>query len=391
MNDLFEMQGQQGQENERLSRMDRRELAARQKRAAKRRRASLIATLVAVLVIGVVIVGAWNVGSKFFEGLNPFGSGSSSNEPNDYTGTGKEAVDVTVNPGDGGSAIAGTLVAQGVIKSAQAYTNAALANEDSTKIQPGTYRLYKEIPAAQAIEMLLDLENLAGNRIQVIPGRLVVDVVQDIKKVTGFTDEQIQAAMEDTEARGLPEVANGSYEGWLADGDYRFGTDVTPEEIIEEMVQRSVKRLDKLEVPQEDRQELLKVASIVQSEGKTKHFADVASVIYNRLDAGMRLEMDSTVHYKFGRRGDATTTKDERDDDNPWNTYLHEGLPQTPISSPSEAAIEAALKPNKTNYMFFVTVDPTSGETKFAATYNEHLVNVEEFRSWLRENSETED
>lgn len=368
--------------------MDRRELAARQKRAAKRRRASMIATLVAVLVIGVGIVAAWNLGSKFFEGLSPFDNQSGSAAPTDFSGTGTEAVDITINEGDFGNKIAETLVAQGVIASTQAYVNAAAVNPDASLIQPGTYRVYKEIPAATAIEMLLDLENLVGNRIQVIPGTRVADIKQNIKKVTGFTDEELDKAMEDTEARGLPEQAGGSYEGWLADGDYRFDADVTPEKIVSQMVKRTKNRLEKLDVPAAEQQEVLTIASIIQSEGKNEYFDDVSSVIHNRLDAGMKLEMDSTVHYFFGTRADATTTSDERNDDNPWNTYYHAGLPETPISTPSEAAIESALSPSSSNYMFFVTVNPQTGETKFAENYNDHLANVEEFREWLRNNGD---
>jgi UPF0755 protein len=372
--------------------MDRRELAARKKRAAKRRRASMIATLIAVLVIGAGVVLAWNTGSKFLANLSPFSSGTQETEGGiDFTGTGTEAVEVTVNQGDGGGVIAQTLVAQGVIKTTQAFTNAAIANPDSSRIQPGTYRLYKEIPASEAIEMLLDLDNIVGNRIQVIPGQSVSRIRQDIKKVTGFTDEQLDEAMSDTEARGLPDVAEGEYEGWLADGDYRFGPEVTAEEIITEMVSRTVARLNKLEIPEDKWQEMLNVASIVQSEGKEDHFADVASVIYNRLDQGWRLEMDSTVHYHFGTRTDATTTAQERDDDNPWNTYKHHGLPKTPIASPSEAALAAAFKPNQTNYMFFVTTNPLTGETKFSETYDQHQEYVKEFQEWVREQRANEE
>lgn len=390
MNDLFDMQPQHD-EDHRLSRMDRRELVARKKRAAKRRRASMIATLVAVLILGAGVVFAWNVGSKFFADKKVDLSTQQA-DGGDFTGTGTEPVEVTVKDGDGGGAIAATLLENGVIKSKSAFNAAALANPNSNKIQPGTYLLYKELPAADAINMLLDLKNLAGNRIQVIPGTRESDILQTIKKVTGFTDEQLEAAMKDTEARGLPKVANGNYEGWLADGDYRFSKSETPEEIIEEMVARTVKRLEKLEVPEKKWEETLNVASIVEREGFSKDdFANVASVIYNRLDDGMPLQMDSTVHYFFGGSADASTTKDQRNDRNEWNTYVHRGLPKTPIASPSEAAISAAVNPPKTNYFYFVAVDPVKKITKFSETYKQHQVYVEEYRQWLKENKDVYD
>lgn len=389
MNDLFDLPNTEA-DDRRPSRMDKRELAARRKRAAKRRKASLVATLIAVLIVGAGIVFAWNTGSKFFAGLNPISSNTSSGEEGgDYpAGSATEAVDITVNEGDIGSKIAATLVSEGVIKSTQAYSNAAAANPDSSRIQPGTYRLYKAMPAAEAIEMLLDLKNIVGNRIQVIPGKRVEDIKQDIKKVTGLSDDQIKAAMDDTKARGLPDVAEGSYEGWLADGDYRFDSEVDAETVIEQMVSRTIKRLKKLDLPESEWQDTLRIASIVQSEGKEKYFADVSSVIHNRLANGWRLEMDSTVHYKFGTRANATTTAAERADLNDWNTYKITGLPITPISAPSLAAVEAAINPSTTDYMFFVTVDLKTGETNFATTLDEHNVNVELFRKYLRENAD---
>lgn len=389
MNDLFDLQDT-GAEDTRLSRMDKRELAARKKRAAKRRRASLVATLIAVLIVGGGVVFAWNAGSKFFAGLNPLSHSSTTSDGEvDYpSGSATEAVDITVSEGDIGSKIAATLVAQGVIKTTQAYSNAAAANADASKIQPGTYRLYKSMPAAEAIDMLLDLDNIVGNRVQVIPGRRVDDIKQDIKKVTGLTDEQLDTAMKDTAARGLPDVADGSYEGWLADGDYRFETDVTAEDVIDQMVARTVKRLKKLDLPESEWEDTLRMASIIQSEGKEKYFADISSVIHNRLANGWRLEMDSTVHYKFGTRADATTTASERADENEWNTYKITGLPKTPISAPSLKAVEAAINPSDTDYMFFVTVNLKTGETKFATTLDEHNVNVKEFQKYLQEQTD---
>lgn len=387
MNDLFDLQDQ-GYDETQLSRMDRRELAARKKRAAKRRRASMIATLISVLVIGGIVVVGWKAGAKFFGDLSPF-SASTSTPPQDFEGQGTEPIEIEVKEGDSGGAIAQTLYANGVIASVQAYTNAAIANPDSSKIQPGTYSLYKEMPAASAITMLLDLKNLSGNRIQVIPGEKNSQIIQRIKKVTGLTEEEINAAMEDPAARKLPKVAGGNFEGWLADGDYRFGKDVTAEEVIDEMVARSVKRLNKLEVPKDRWEEILNVAAIVEREaGRDEDFAKVASVIYNRLEIDMALQMDSTVHYKFGGSADASTTSNERSDDNPWNTYLHKGLPKTPIATPSLKAIEAALEPANTDYIYFVAVNPETHETKFAVTWSDHQKNVNEYKQWITDNAD---
>ena len=387
MNDLFDTLSQEDHTTPRLSRQQRRALAAKKKREAARRRKSLIAVFFAVLIFGGGIAFAWSWGVEFFNGLS-FNAPRVSEVPADYEGEGTEAVEVTVNEGDTGAAIATTLVAADVVASEGAFVSAANAHPDAAGIQPGTYTLYKKIPASKAVEMLLDLNNLSGNRVQVIPGMTVKDVIQKMKAVTGFSDDQINAALDNTEATGLPEQAEGSYEGWLADGDYRFSADVTPEEMFADMVARQRKRLADMGVKKADWERTLKIASIVQLEGRNDDFPNIASVIENRLDIDMKLQMDSTVHYVHGGRGNASTTSAERADDNPWNTYKYKGLPKTPIGSPSAAAIEAVLNPPSTDYLFFVTVNPNSGETKFAETWSGHEANVAEYQQWLRDNEE---
>lgn len=387
MNDLFDHEEAPEERDVRLSRADRRELDHQRKKASKRRRSSLIATLISVVVIGALLAGAWKLATNFFGDL---GKDDKTNEQiTDFTGTGTEPVDITVSPGDTGSAIAQTLYSNGVIASTSAFVNATYTNSNADKIQPGTYLLYKELPAASALSMLLDLENLSGNRVQITPGQNVSQITQTIKAITGLSEDEIEQAFQDTATTGLPEEAGGSYEGWLADGDYRFAPEVSASEVIAEMVTRTTKRLTDLEVPRQDWQETLNVASIVEKEaGRDGEMPLVASVIYNRLEVGQRLQMDSTVHYVHGGSATAATTSDQRAEDNGWNTYRLAGLPETPIASPSLTAVQAAVSPEDTDYFYFVTINPLTKETLFAATFAEHEANVELYREWLRENAE---
>lgn len=387
MNDLFDPTGQEEHRTAGLSRTQRRELDRQRQQASKRRRSGLIATLISVIIIGGVLYGTWKFATNFFSDIKD-NQNNEAEQIQDFVGTGTEPVEITVNPGDSGSAIAKTLVDNGVIATASVFVNATFANPNADKIQPGTYSLYKELPAATALEMLLDLDNLSGNRIQITPGQSVAQISQTIKGITGLTEEQLEAAMKDVAATGLPSVAEGSYEGWLADGDYRFGPDVTAEEVISEMVGRTVTRLNSLEIPEKDWQRILNVASIVEKEaGSEVDMPVVASVIYNRLEADERLQMDSTVHYVHGGTSNAATTSDQRAEDNPWNTYRIKGLPKTPIASPSLVAVEAALNPEKTDYFYFVTINPLTKETIFSETWAEHEAAVELYRAWLREQS----
>jgi UPF0755 protein len=102
----------------------------------------------------------------------------------------------------------------------------------------------------------------------------------------------------------------------------------------------------------------------------------VARVIFNRLERGMPLQMDSTINYALGRSTLATSTRDTRID-SPYNSYQRMGLPPTPIGNPGEEAMRAAIDPTPGDWLYFVTVKP--GDTRFTADYAEHQHNVDEF------------
>ena len=120
--------------------------------------------------------------------------------------------------------------------------------------------------------------------------------------------------------------------------------------------------------------------------------AKVARVIENRLAAkdgptrGL-LQMDSTVHYAVKKRGKAGTTDADRASASPYNTYRVQGLPPGPINNPGAASIAAAANPAEGPWLFFVTVNPSTGETRFASTVAEHQGNVNLFNQWCRDNA----
>ena len=116
------------------------------------------------------------------------------------------------------------------------------------------------------------------------------------------------------------------------------------------------------------------VASIAQKEGYfDRYLGKVSRVVYNRLAAGMHLDMTSTVLYAIGQDG-GTVTKADHTLDTPYNTYLNAGLPPTPICIPSPAALQAAISPPAGAWLYFTVVNK-SGTTRFAVTYTEQLAN----------------
>ena len=129
---------------------------------------------------------------------------------------------------------------------------------------------------------------------------------------------------------------------------------------------------------------MLTIASIVQAEVPPADFPKAARVIYNRLEQDMPLQMDSTVAYALGIN-DIQLNEDQLATSSPYNTYANKGLPPGPINSPGEAAMEAALDPAEGDWLYFVTVNPVTGETKFTADYEEFLEFKREFQRNLAE------
>jgi UPF0755 protein len=124
------------------------------------------------------------------------------------------------------------------------------------------------------------------------------------------------------------------------------------------------------------------VASLVQAEGgRLQDYPKIARVIYNRLAQGMKLELDSTVLYGLNSYGIIASDK-QLQSGSPYNTYKHSGLTPGPIDSPGNAAIQAALKPASGDWVYFVTVNPKTGETLFTDSQTQ----FEQYEQELRDN-----
>ncbi|MFI9777933.1 endolytic transglycosylase MltG [Streptomyces sp. NPDC051956] len=181
----------------------------------------------------------------------------------------------------------------------------------------------------------------------------------------------------------LPGDAGGNPEGYLFPATYPLDDKSTPAGLLSYMVNTANRKLNGSQVTAgADRDavnpyQTLTIASIVEAEAATKEdMGKVARVIYNRLDRGMPLQMDSTINYGLNRSTLDTTTKDTRAE-NPYNTYVRMGLPPTPIANPGAQAMKAAISPPQGDWVYFVTVKP--GDTRFTADFDEQQKNVAEF------------
>ncbi|WAU81326.1 endolytic transglycosylase MltG [Streptomyces sp. Qhu-G9] len=181
----------------------------------------------------------------------------------------------------------------------------------------------------------------------------------------------------------LPNDASGNPEGYLFPATYPIDKKSTPTSLLSYMVDTANKKFGGGTVTAGAERNAMNVyqtvtvASIVQAEAATKaDMGKVARVIYNRLDRGMPLQMDSTINYALNR-STLRTSQNDTQLDSPYNTYTRMGLPPTPIANPGEEAMRAAVAPTQGNWLYFVTVKP--GDTRFTADYEEHKRNVAEF------------
>ncbi|WP_432157427.1 endolytic transglycosylase MltG [Streptomyces sp. bgisy153] len=189
----------------------------------------------------------------------------------------------------------------------------------------------------------------------------------------------------------LPSDADGNPEGYLFPATYPLGEKATPEALLNQMVDTANKKFNKSPIAAGAQRNAMNVyqavtiASIVQAEAATKaDMGKVARVVFNRLERGMPLQMDSTINYALNRSSLTTTEKDTRID-SPYNSYQRMGLPPTPITNPGEDAMRAAISPTPGDWLYFVTVKP--GDTRFTADYAEHQRNVAEFNRNQRQSA----
>lgn len=349
----------------------------RRRREQKRRR--LYITIIAALVV-VILIG---VGG--FSGVRALKRWKAANEANsqsqieDYTGPGDKEVTFTVESGQGAAEIAENLVKAKIVKSAAAFTSAV--SGAAATLYPGSYALKTHMKASDVVKILSD-QSQAGGFAEIRAGERVSDIIANAAQASGIDVSEFQAIIDGGVSGILPEEAGGKFEGWLEPGSYN-AQNKSAEDIIKSMVDARIAKLDDLGVPTgSERERILIIASIAESEvGSDKYYGQVARVILNRIDSDMALGMDTTVAYGLGISASRLTDDQLNDDSNPYNTRIHKGLTPTPISNPGDDAIKASINPPEGKWMYFVTTNLQTGETKFVETEDEFWKIRDEYKS----------
>jgi len=351
--------------------------------------------------IAVLIALAVLIGGGWFAATKGYAKYMDWRQTDDYIGTGVDDMQITIPAGASLTDMGLIVVKADVVKSTKAFQSAAAKQAKSTAIQPGTYKMKTHLPAASAVARLIDPATYkVVKRVLVREGLRVSAIVPVLVKGTGLTEDQFNTVLKDPSKLGLPEYANNNPEGFLFPDSYEVADKPDALTIVKTMtaefatVAASEDLVNRAAAMGMTPLQVLTVASIIEAEvNRPEDRPMVARAIYNRLQGKtetgqpMKLQLDSTVIYADGGTGTLTTTDAQRALDSAYNTYKVDGLPPGPINSPGKSAIEAALNPADGTWIYWVVVNPQTGETKFASTYAEHQVNVAEFQAWCKANA----
>ncbi len=361
----------------------------RLRRGLRRRVPGCLAALVALAVVAGGFYWVVTRGVDALEGVFA--------EPEDYPGPGTGSVVVEVEKGESLTEVGRRLKSRGVVASVQAFTDAARENPESTGIQVGFYELQEEMQAAQALELLVDPENLVKSQVTIPEGMRVSQVLDVLGQKTDFPRRAYQRVIDRSGALGLPRYAGGDPEGYLFPATYEVSPKDKPRSILRRMVDRWRRAADEAGLEQAagrlgySPHELMTVASLVEAEGRGDDMPKVARVIYNRLEGEKTdglLQVDATVNYAADNELGAVPTRADLEIDSAYNTYKKPGLPPGPIEAPGDDAIAAAASPAEGDWFYYVTVNLASGETKFAEDYDQFLRYKDELREYCETESE---
>jgi UPF0755 protein len=345
-----------------------------------------------LLSLAILVGGGWFVFSKAQAVWQDYRTAD------DYVGNGVAPVVVTIPSGATVTEIGTILVRADVVKKATTFIKVAKANENAQSIQAGKYNLLTQLPAATALEMLLDKNNIVHNRMTLKDGRWISQQVSTMAKATGIKADDFTAAFKagakDYKYLGLPKWSKNGLEGFLFPDTYEVPDKPTAQSVIKvataqfATVAQDIDLEAKANAVGLSPYQVVVMASIIEKEAGTndEDRAKIARVFYNRLDPKLwpygKLQSDATVAYANKITGHVLTTKAQRRLASPWNTYYVKGLPKGPITSPSKKSLEAALNPAKGDWLYFMVVNLDTGETVFSNDKNGQAAANARFQAW---------
>ena len=342
----------------------------------------------AALVVGILVIG-WGILRSTVEGWAD-SVGVEAGESEIVLGT---PVDFTIPEGSSARTISKILRDHGVIADARKFEKTVTESGVASQLRAGAYTL----PAGSSFDDVVTLliEGSPGDevfRLTVIEGLRIGEMLMSISEASGLTVAELESALlsGDVTSAYLPEeIPAGvsplvAWEGLLAPDTYEFVVGAPPEDILQTLATTLEGRIEAqdwstLEAAGLTPYDGLVIASLIEKEAKLEEDRPlIASVIENRLEAGIALQIDATVIYALGENP-GRVLKSDLEIDSPWNTYKVAGLPPTPISGVRLASLAAAADPAETGFFYYVVIS-ADGKHGFSETLAEHNAKVDQAR-----------
>lgn len=327
-----------------------------------------------MLILGGIVVVA---GANWLSGLaRTVVDPTATTAPRPATAAGVP-VEVVIPPGSSARSIGSILADAGVVDSGREFELAARRDGVAESLAAGRYELQTGLGVDAALASILAGPEFETFDLLVREGLRIEEVLATIAEQTPYDAAVLEADL--TSGRVTSELmpaGRGSevtdWEGLLFPALYDFDLDASSATILQRLASEMVQRISGLQLDGYTPYEAVVMASIIEAE--TRVDADrplVASVINNRLDQGIALQIDATILYAMGERGIGLTLND-LEIDSPYNTYRNPGLPPTPIGVPGQASLDAVANPAETDFLYYVLTS-ADGSHSFTADYNEFL------------------
>ncbi|MBN2113821.1 MAG: endolytic transglycosylase MltG [Acidimicrobiia bacterium] len=301
-----------------------------------------------------------------------------------------EPVQVEIAPGSSAAQIGRLLAEAGVISSAPEFERAVRLQQVSDRLQAGTYDLETGMSIDAVIAALVEGPGGGVLRVTLIEGLTVPAMLDSLADQAGFPVAALEGALLDGSVSSdllpaPPEVLAG-WEGLLFPDTYEIFENDPAAEVLQLLADTAEQRVASVDWSYLADRRLTPydgviIASLIEREAKLDEERPlIASVIFNRLEIDMALQIDATVVYALGGLPAGGLSLEDLEIDSPYNTYRYKGLPPTPISGVRLASLRAAAAPADTDYLYYVLSD-ADGRHAFTADFQEFL----EFQQQARE------